>query len=510
VTTIPGFATSEATAALADRFDEIAYAQLGRTGLRCSQAAFGCYRVADGVAMHREALTLALKNGINLIDTSANYADGESEVLVGKVLTDHFRSGTLRREELIVVSKVGYLQGRNYALSQDRKAQGRPFPDLVPYAEGLEHCIHPAFLEDQLTRSLERLNLATLDVYLLHNPEYYLGWAVNQGMDPEAARVEYDRRLETAFRYLEEEVRRRRIRCYGISSNTFPETPDRANFTCFERVLEIADRLKPRHHFHVIQFPMNLFEWGAVRTANQPGGDTLRDAAQKANMGVLVNRPLNAIGDKGLLRLADVKSAAPPSAEDIEAALRILDTSETSLVQAIHDEPEIPATICARIEAQIRIAPALRQGYQDIPSYDAWCQIRDTQILPRVNGVLAYLEQQATAASLSNWIASYQQGLSDALATLTAVHAPAASARAEAIKTIVGEADPDWQGEGTLSQLAIGALRSTAGISSVLVGMRRATYVQDVLQELGRQRARQSRENAWAYLAKKLSNPDLV
>ena len=83
----------------------------------------------------------------------------------------------------MVVSKGGYLQGNNYALSQQRKNEGNPFEDVVEYADGLEHCIHPGFLDDQIDRSLERLGLETLDGYLLHNPEYYLGWAHKQGMD---------------------------------------------------------------------------------------------------------------------------------------------------------------------------------------------------------------------------------------------------------------------------------------------------------------------------------------
>jgi aryl-alcohol dehydrogenase-like predicted oxidoreductase len=162
---IEGFATADATDVHAKRFNTVQYATLGRTGLHCSQAGFGGYRIADGIDSHFKALHLALESGLNLIDTSANYADGESETLVGKVLTETIRSGALNRDAVIVVTKGGYLQGRNYALSQARKDQGRPFPDLVPYADGLEHCIHPEFLEDQLTRSLKRLNLTTIDFF---------------------------------------------------------------------------------------------------------------------------------------------------------------------------------------------------------------------------------------------------------------------------------------------------------------------------------------------------------
>jgi aryl-alcohol dehydrogenase-like predicted oxidoreductase len=166
-----------------------------------------------------------LCEGINLIDTSSNYADGGSESLVGEVLENLIASGKRSREKIVVVSKVGYLQGQNYELSRERKQEGRPFPELVEYGEGLEHCIHPEFLKDQLNRSLERLKLKTLDFYLLHNPEYYLEWAQKNGHALEAARSEYYRRIRNAFEYLEEEVGRGRIRYYGISSNTFRRPP---------------------------------------------------------------------------------------------------------------------------------------------------------------------------------------------------------------------------------------------------------------------------------------------
>ncbi len=172
---IQGYATAEATAALAGKRAPMAYGLFGKTALTTSQAGFGCYRITPEVALHRQSLRLALLSGINLIDTSTNYADGDSESLVGSVLAELVEGGSLRREELVVVSKVGYLQGKNYSNSQARRAANQPFPELVTVSEGLEHCIHPEFIESQLTESLSRLGLATLDAYLLHNPEYYLG-----------------------------------------------------------------------------------------------------------------------------------------------------------------------------------------------------------------------------------------------------------------------------------------------------------------------------------------------
>ncbi len=139
---IRGYATREKTENCVERNRPLAYTHIGTTALTASQAGFGCYRVSAGLAPHEQALRKALHAGINLIDTSSNYADGGSETLVGQVLKNLIESGKLSRDAVVVVSKVGYLQGQNYALSQERKQQGRPFPELVEFREGLEHCIH--------------------------------------------------------------------------------------------------------------------------------------------------------------------------------------------------------------------------------------------------------------------------------------------------------------------------------------------------------------------------------
>ncbi len=142
---IHGYATAEGTEAVGQQHDPLSVGGIGTTGLTVSQAGFGCYRVSTGVAHHKTALQKALCEGINLIDTSSNYADGGSESLVGEVLENLITSGELSRDKIVVVSKVGYLQGQNYDLSQKRKQEGRPFPELVEYGEGMEHCNHPKF-----------------------------------------------------------------------------------------------------------------------------------------------------------------------------------------------------------------------------------------------------------------------------------------------------------------------------------------------------------------------------
>ncbi len=157
---------------------------LADTGLFVSGIGFGGYRVDDQHPEQRAALELALRSGLNLIDTSSNYADGRSERLIGEVLFHLADEHELERDEVVVVTKLGYVQGQDHQLAAARKALAEPFPEMVEYDQGLWHCIHPEWLAEQLTRSLERLGLETLDVLLLHNPEYFLADVAKRGQGP--------------------------------------------------------------------------------------------------------------------------------------------------------------------------------------------------------------------------------------------------------------------------------------------------------------------------------------
>ena len=385
---ITGSATLEGTNNYAEKHPFLFYQSLVPDGIRVSGAGFGCYRVDARVKEHQQALTKALLSGINLIDTSANYADGGSERLVGNVLHDLIRAEKIKREEVVVISKVGYLQGENYSLSQERKKTGRPFKDLVLYDEGLEHCIHPDFLAEQLSRSLERLGLEKVDCYLLHNPEYYLNWAKQEKVPKVEARAEYLRRIRIAFLHLEEEVKTGRIQYYGVSSNTFPRPKSHFDFTSLSDIWEIAQSISTEHHFRVIQFPLNLFETAGVTEKNQPSGKSLVEFAADKGLGVLTNRPLNAIRDDRLIRLTE-------------------------------------------------------NVYQG----DGMRQVKE-------------------------------------------------------FKDKVAAFDPSWANIPVLSQLALRALRSTAGITAALMGMRQEVYVEDVLQELRQPCKVVDRRGTWKSISK--------
>jgi hypothetical protein len=59
------------------------------------------------------------------------------------VLKEMVAAGELKRSDVVLVSKFGYIQGQNL----DRYKSGEVVtPDTVKYADYIHHCIHPDFM----------------------------------------------------------------------------------------------------------------------------------------------------------------------------------------------------------------------------------------------------------------------------------------------------------------------------------------------------------------------------
>jgi aryl-alcohol dehydrogenase-like predicted oxidoreductase len=219
--------------------------------------------------------------------------DGEAQRAIAKAMA------TLSDEEIAdveIVSKVGYIQGSTLARHNENA-----FEEVVKYSENCYHSISQSFIKDQITVSLERLGVESIDCLLLHNPEYYMLDAINHGIDKEDRVDGMLQRLFDAFLTLEEEVRAGRIKSYGISSNSFSKHEGDEEFLPYEALLSFAaDAAKElrnkKHSFTTIQLPINILEKEGLVCATW---------AKKNGLRVLVNRPLNAQKEMKMYRLAD-------------------------------------------------------------------------------------------------------------------------------------------------------------------------------------------------------------
>ena len=489
----PGHATPEGTAAYAARFTgraggaaAFAFTPLGTTGLVVSRLGFGGYRVDDRTLDHRAALERSLASGSNLIDTSTNYTDGGSERLVGAVLREEAGRGRLAREAVVVVSKVGYVQGQNLALAQAREAAGQPFPEMVKYMDGCWHCLHPEFLDDQLGRSLERLDLRTLDVCLLHNPEYFFSDALHRGQGRDQAslarlRDEFYRRLREAFRFFEAQAAAGRLVWYGVSSNTVARPAGEAEATSLAHMLEAAREAGgPGHRFRVLQLPMNLVESAGALDPTE-GGETVLGLAARERIGVLVNRPLNAIAGAAMLRLADVP--VPPPVVGVDGQRVVLAALEAEFRRDIAPEIQVGEGSLQPGEF-FRWSDELPGVLRQVKGLDHWRQVEAHMLLPAVNQVVSELDRALrddAARRWRDWRARYLPELQRFVEELRRQAALKSRAAVEALERAVDPLLPDEQREESLSRKALWVLASTPGVTTVLIGMRTPAYVEDAL-----------------------------
>jgi aryl-alcohol dehydrogenase-like predicted oxidoreductase len=397
------------------------------TGGEISRVGFGGYRISGRYPEHLAALELALEIGCNLVDTAPNYGDGESERLIGKVV-----SGS-RRERTFLTSKVGYagkIDGDFF--------QGRDGQDALRSSKRIDedslHCLHPRFIEFKVHSSLRNLRTDYLDAVLLHNPEYQLD-------------SEFDDILAEAFATLDRLVGAGSIRCYGVSSNILPLQLD----VTLDRLIEAAAQVGSDPKFGVIQFPFNLAEWDANEL--QGGQPSLLVHAKARGIVTVANRPLNARTDRGAIRL--VSGREEDAAENTLLAEFILSLGDALKEQGIDgDIDDLPSVAKFKNAMETAVDPGALAKLFDL----TFGPILDAAFPERVPaGVIAQTH------SVSAQVQKYARQRMARLA-LAFVRQPKIAERVQGVR---GD---------TLQAVACQAVLD-AGLDHVLIGMRQPEYV---------------------------------
>lgn len=134
---------------------------LGVSSLRSSRLAYGCWRAAgswdpaevtpESRAAGRKAVLAAYEAGYTLFDNADIYCQGEAERILGAALKEV--SGM--RERVMIATKGGI------------RPAGSPQPDSPGrYDFSAEHIIAAC------EQSLKRLGIETIDLYMLHRPDF--------------------------------------------------------------------------------------------------------------------------------------------------------------------------------------------------------------------------------------------------------------------------------------------------------------------------------------------------
>jgi hypothetical protein len=445
---------------------------------------FGCYRIDNRIEEHFSALHKAIHSGIRIIDTSANYCDGRSEILIGNVLNDLITSGKLKREDVTLITKGGYIQGTNYQFAMKKLKSGTPFPEVVEFEEGLWHCIHPEFLEDQINRQLHRLdqnNGGYIDVYLLHNTEYYLRNARKNAFEKEDSQKVYYKRIKEAFEYLEEKVKEGKIKYYGISSNTFPLNDVLFDFTSLEKVYEVAQEISPDNHFRYIQLPFNLLESEACLNKNQCGHTkSVLEYAKEKGIHVITNRPLNAITDKGLVRLADFK-ADTFNKEEFLKYLEVVNSIEEDFLKDAITNLNLEKDEIAFLSNNFVFGRALGSNWEKFGSIEHFNDFIEQHLSFKINNLIDFFDEKIKDDYFVELFDRYMKFVFKLLSMISNHYKEFANKRAEYFNSLINDFIPDDIKSMTLSQKALLTVASADGVDIVLVGARKEEYVDNVL-----------------------------
>jgi len=447
-----------------------------------SKIGFGCYRINTGIEQHYNSLLKALLEGVNLIDTSSNYSMGGSESLVGKVLNELITENKIQREDITLVTKGGYIQGILLNELKKLKEEGKIFEEVVEESDRLWHCISPDFLEDQLRRQFERLNTPYIDYYLLHNPEYFLENAAHSNPDKSKASEIYYGRIEKAFIYLEKQCDTGRIKYYGVSSNTFPAYSDDPSFTSLERIYEIANSISKSNRFKMIQLPLNLFEAGAVKIKNQQNKTkTVLEYAADKDLKVIINRPLNAITSKGLVRLADFKSEQLEE-KDFIKQIKLVKLLEEDLLNEKLSGEEIHEEDLKKLKSCLITGKQIDENWKFFGSIEHFNDLIRQLFAPRINTLLDYFEKNISDEGAKELFNNYIQNVYRLLNLTGNYYKLRSEKRSRFIHGLVNsKLDPAYHNL-TLSQKTVLIISSVKGVDCVLAGMTRPEYADDLLR----------------------------
>jgi aryl-alcohol dehydrogenase-like predicted oxidoreductase len=284
------------------------------------------------------AIRAALERGINVIDSSINYRCQRSERVVGETLRAAIADGLVKRDEVIICTKGGYvpLDGAPPRSRDDYlEYLQRTFvdPGIVAPEDivGGGHALSPSFIAHQIKASQANLGVRTLDVYYLHNPEQQL-----DSVQPARLRTI----LRRAFALLEERVESVDIGCYGCATwNGLRTPPDTRGHLDLSELVGIArDVGGDNHHFRVVQLPINLAMSDAIRVPTQRLG------------GRRVVPPLQATAELGISVVASASLMQSRLTSELPGAVRDTFPSLTTDAQrALAFVRSLPGVTCALV-----------------------------------------------------------------------------------------------------------------------------------------------------------------
>ena len=206
------------------------------------------------------------------------------------------------------------------------------------------------------------------------------------------------------------------------------------------------------------------------------------DFAREKNLGTLVNRPLNAISNNKIIRLADFNVNEERSKDEISDLISVLSETESGLIEDFVNMIDIETVDKNNLVECLSTGKLLEANYDKFESPNQFKDVKGMYLIPRANFAINEIGKYfGQGKHIVNRLNNYALTVNIAL---DSVESDLARSWNEKNKLLHNELDSylsDTEKKLNLSQKALLFINSLPEISSTLVGMRKLNYVKEVI-----------------------------
>ncbi|MBN2783137.1 MAG: aldo/keto reductase [Campylobacterales bacterium] len=291
--------------------------------------------------------------------------------------------------------------------------------------------------------TLSQLNLEKIDCFMFFNLEYYLLDGIDRGISKDDRLDGMNKIVYKVFYELEEEIKNGKFDSYGISSENFSIEHLSDFFLPYEDLVSIArmaakDAGNHKYSFTTIELPYNILE---------RAGDSCIKWAKENQLRVLTSRPLNAIKDTKPYRLAQYDE----SKEYYNYLNELLEVSDNDFLKPLYN-------VIDELDSS-------KHKFAFVEDYDTFLF---KEVIPHIKNVLENLDEDSQT-TLLNYIDIFLQ---------------------EYRKMVAYECSNKTRDElseyfsdcfASMQECSLDFIAQNEDIDYILVGMRKPSYVAEVL-----------------------------
>jgi len=294
-----------------------------------------------------------------------------------------------------------------------------------------------------LDLTLKELELTNIDCFMFHNLEYYLFDAISKEISKDDRLDGMNKIIYKVFLELENEVKNGKFNSYGISSDNFSLKYSLEEFLPYEDLIAIAnlaakDAGNKINSFSTIEFPMNIIEIDGLKCASWAKENDLR---------VLTSRSLNAIYNSKSYRLANYDQ----NDEYYYNLNELLEVCDNETLKSLYN-------LFYELDSS-------KHKFASVNDYDRFLYTQAIELIKEKVSILEENNQDTLLTIIDNFLNSYREMVSHECSIKTR----------EILSDYFEECDLSMQ------DCSLRFLKQQENIDYVLVGMRKPSYVAEVL-----------------------------